>query len=199
MKTSRVYILILIALLAVSPLQAQESTFQMFQTMNLPREFNPHGNPSCKLEFQEEWIIDPAGSSISKTVNSFALACDDLNSSASLPEGTSRLKNISFEFSFLDLPEPMAKEIQERIITLVNGRQAIPEHYNPQDQLLSIYFHEDWSLEGGDNTFTKKVRGISPVIWQRRQRADGEPVLDPDTGLPVFYKLELERIDLRNP
>jgi hypothetical protein len=184
---------------AMCPLLAQERSFQMFQAMDLPREFNPDRSPSCKVEFQEEWIIDPASSSILKTVKSFEFPCDDGSSSATLPDGTTRLKNLSFEFSFLDLPEQMAKEIQMAIIDLLNKRYPLPEYYDPQDQLLSIYFHEDWSIESGHKTFTKKVRGLTPIIWQRRQTADGEPLLDPDTGYPVFYKLELERIDLRQP
>ncbi|MCD4709533.1 MAG: hypothetical protein K8R52_01695 [Bacteroidales bacterium] len=45
----------------------------------------------------------------------------------------------------------------------------------------------------------KNENGITPVIWQLRQTAEGEPVHDAETGFPVYYKLKLERIDLRNP
>jgi len=202
MKTASPILGILIFLLAMPGFKsalAQERTFQMFQVMDLPREFNMNGSPSCKLEFQEEWIIDPLRSSISKTVNTFEVPCDDLSSTVKLPEGTTRLKNLSFEFSFLDLPEQMAKEIQIAIIDLVNNSYPLPEYYDLQDQLLSVYFHEDWSMEEDSLVFSKKVKALTPVIWQRRQTTDGEPLLDPDTGYPVFYKLELERIDLRQP
>ena len=202
MRTASPGLIISIFLLAMpcnNSAEAQERTFQMFQVMDMPREFNLNKSSACRLEFQEEWIIDPAGSYISKTVSTFEFPCDELNSTATLHEGTTRLRNLSFEFSFLDLPEQMAKEIQLAIIALVNNSYLLPEYYDPQEQLLSVYFHEDWSINDDPLVFSKKVRAISPVIWQRRQTADGEPLLDPDTGSPVFYKLKLERIDLRQP
>lgn len=192
-------LIILLAIHSFNAAVAQERTFQMFQVMDLPREFNLNASPSCKLEFQEEWIIDPAGSSISKTVSSFEFPCDDRSETVNLPEGITRLRNLSFEFSFLDLPEQMAKEIQLAIIALVKKSYPLPEYYDPREQLLSVYFHEDWSMEEDPLVFSKKVKAISPVIWQRRQTTDGEPLLDLDTGYPVFYKLKLERINLRQP
>jgi len=184
---------------ALSLVKAQEMAFQMFQVMDLPREFNLDRQPSCRLEFQEEWIIDPAGSSISKTVDTVKFPCDDLSVNVTLPEGITRLKNISFEFSFLDLPEQMAKEVQMAIIALVNKSYSFPEFYDPGEQLLSVFFHEEWSMDEDPMVFSKKVKALTPVIWQRRQTTSGEPLLDPDTGYPVFYKLELERINLRQP
>jgi len=202
MRTASPSLRILIFLLAIhyfNPAGAQERIFQMFQVMDLPREFNLNSSPSCKLEFQEEWIIDPTGSSISKTVSTFEFPCGNRTETVILPEGSTRLRNISFEFSFLDLPEQMAKEIQLAIVALVNNSYPLPEYYDPQEQLLSVYFHEDWSMDEDPLVFSKKVKAITPVIWQRRQTTDGEPLLDPDTGYPVFYKLNLERINLRQP
>ena len=192
-------LIFLFAIHTLSPVQAQEMVFQMLQVMDLPREFNLNSNSSCKLEFQEEWIIDPEGSSISKTVSSLELPCDDPGLDVTLPEGTTRLKNLSFEYSFLDLPEQMAKKVQMAVIALIIKRYPFPEYYDPQEQLLSIYFHEDWSMDDDPLVFSKKVKALTPVIWQRRQTTDGKPLLDPDTGKPVFYKLKLERIDLRQP
>ena len=190
---------LLITIQAFSAAVAQERTFQMFQVMDMPREFNLNQSSSCRLEFQEEWIIDPTGSSISKTVISLEFPCEDQSSTATLPEGTTRLRNLSFEFSFLDLPEQMAKEIQLAIIALVNNSYPFPDYYDPQKQLLSVYFHEDWSIDDDPLVFTKKVRALSPVIWQQRQTAEGEPLHDAETGYPVYYKLKLERIELRQP
>lgn len=189
----------LLVVQAIYPVLAQEATFQMHLAMDLPAEFNKNRSTSCSLEFQEEWIIDPARFSISKTVNAFEFPCLDQTESVTLPDGANRLRNLTHEFSFLDLPEKMAKEVQMEIIALISKRMSIPEAYDPPEQLLSIYFHEDWAIESGHRIFTKRVRAITPVIWQRRQTADGEPLLDPDTGYPVFYKLNLERIDLRQP
>ena len=199
LKTTIGTLVFLLAFQANQPVLAQEAAFQMLLAMDLPAEFNKDRSPSCSLEFQEEWIIDPVRSSISKTVDAFTFPCIDGTESVKLPEGVVRLKNISFEFSFLDLPEKMAKEIQMEIIALISKRFPIPEVYDPSEQLLSIYFHEDWTIESGHRVFTKRVRALTPVIWQRRQTSDGEPLHDADTGLPVFYKLELERIELRQP
>lgn len=202
MRTASPGLRILIFLLAMpcyNSTVAQERTFHMFQVMDMPREFNLNQGSSCRLEFQEEWIIDPMGSSISKTVISFEFPCEDRSSTATLPEGTTRLRKLSFEFSFLDLPEQMSKEIQLAIIALVNNSYPFPDYYDPQKQLLSVYFHEDWSIDDDPLVFTKKVRALSPVIWQQRQTAEGEPIHDAATGYPVYYKLTLERIELRQP
>ena len=189
----------LLLLHAAFPAKAQEASFQMRVAMDLPVDLAMDESSSCWLEFQEQWIIDPAGSSISKRVDTFEFPCMDTAERVKLPDGTTRLKHISYEFTFLDLPEELAKEVQKAIIALINESFPIPGTYDPSEQLLSIYFHEDWLIEPGPTVFSKRVRGITPVIWQRRQRADGEPILDPDTGYPVFYKLSLERIDLRQP
>ena len=184
---------------AAYPLLAQEATFPMRLAMDLPAELHMDKSSSCRLEFQEEWIIDPARSSFIKTVEAFEFACEDDAERFVLTQGTRRLRNLSYEFTFLDLPDKMAKEVQNAVIALINERFPIPEAYDPSEQLLSVYFHEDWTIEPGQELFQKKIRGITPVIWQRRQTADGEPIPEPHTGYPVFYKLSLERIDLRQP
>lgn len=189
----------LLLLHAAYPAKAQEASFQIRVAMALPQGLTMDNSSGCWLESQEQWIIDPARSSITKRVDAYEFPCQDTVERVKLPEGTRRLKNVSYEFTFLDLPEELAKEVQEAINALISERFPIPGTYDPSEQLLSIYFHEDWLIEPGPNQFSKKVQGITPVIWQRRQRADGEPVLDPDTGYPVFYKLSLERIDLRQP
>ena len=181
---------------------AQETIFQVSDVMDLPPELNPGGLAFCSLEFQEQWIFNVAPASISKVVNSHGISCKDSTEHPGLPEGTVRLKNLSYEFSFLDLMDQMdqkARQLQEALIDLINHRNQIPELYNLPEQLLSVYFHEDWILETDQQVFKKTVRGITPVIWQERQTADGEPVRDRETGYPVYYKLKLDRINLRQP
>ena len=186
-------------LLALYPVLAQESRYQVLHALDIPAELNLDHHPSCFLQFQEEWVIDPQGLSISKRVDGFQFPCGDSTSIVTLPPGEIRLRNISYEFYFLDLPEQEAKEIQTAFIALIKKRFSIPEVYDPSEQLLSVYFHEDWTIEPGHQRINKKVRAISPVIWQRRQTADGEPLPDAETGYPVFYKQTLDRIDLRQP
>ena len=205
MKALQAVIKILFFLLAIqafSPAVAQETIYELLDVMDLPPGLNPKQKVSCSLEFQEQWILNVANASISKEVNAFGISCKDSTEALSLPEGTVRLKNLSYEFSFMDLmdlTDQKASQLQETMIALINHRYSFPEVYNPQEQLLSVYFHEDWVIEADHQHVKKKVKGITPVIWQQRQTAEGEPLHDAATGYPVYYKLKLERIELRQP
>ncbi|MEA3462844.1 MAG: hypothetical protein U9R49_13235, partial [Bacteroidota bacterium] len=161
----------------------------------------------CTLEFQEQWILNPATSSVSKKVDEYKISCEDSSELIPPAEGEIRIKNINYEFSFLDLQEeavPMIREervlkLQKDFIDFINALHPLPDFYDPPEQLLSVYFHEEWIVDTDHQEFHKRVKGVTPVIWQLRQTAAGEPVLDAATGYPVYYKLQLERIDLRQP
>ena len=189
----------LLAIQAFSPAVAQETMYEVLDVMDLPPGLNPKQKDSCSLEFREQWIFNVANASISKEVKAFGISCKDSTEALSLPEGTVRLKNLSYEFSFMDLMDKKASQLRETMIALINHRYQFPEVYNPQEQLLSVYFHEDWVIEADQQHVKKKVNGITPVIWQQRQTAEGEPLHDAATGYPVYYKLKLERIELRQP
>ncbi len=111
---------------------------------------------------------------------------------------------------------------QENVYQIVDFTDLPPELKVHQDSSCTVEFHEQWRVNAANSSISKKVngyevscanrigdiltaeesvrlRGISPVIWQQRQTADGEPIHDAATGLPVYYKLKLQRIDLRNP
>ncbi len=200
--TVRIFLFILLAFLVVVPLVAQENVFEILDVTDLPPELNPERKDSCSLKFQEEWILNLSRSSISKVVHAYEISCKDSTDVPGLPEGELRLKNLSYEFSFLDLRDALdhnAMKLQETMIALINNCYTIPEVYDPQEQLLSVYFHEDWVLEADYQAFRKTVKAITPVIWQKRQTAEGEALPDAETGYPVYYKLKLERIDLRQP
>jgi hypothetical protein len=200
--TFRLCLLILLAFLVSSPLVAQENVFEVLDVMDLPPGFNPERKDSCSLEFQEQWILNVGKASISKVVNAYEISCKDSSDVPGLPEGVIRLRNLSYEFSFLDLRDALdqkAIELQEAMIALIKDRYPIPEVYDPREQLLSIYFHEDWVLEEDHQVFKKTVKAITPVIWQERRTAEGDALHDAETGYPVYYKLKLERIDLRQP
>lgn len=189
----------LLAIQAFSAAMAQETRYEVLDVMDLPPELNPRRQASCSLEFQEQWILNVASLSISKKVDAYGISCTDSSELEFLPEGLVRIKEISYEFSFLNLSDPQERKLQETMIALINHRYPFPEVYNPQEQLLSVYFHEDWVIEADHQHVKKKVKGITPVIWQERQTADGEPIPDGETGYPVYYKLKLDRIDLRHP
>ena len=152
------------------------------------------------LKFLEEWVIDPKQTSISKQVLEF--------------DGTIPLRNISYEFHLLDphlvasgniaFPEPDSmdgptRQLQEELIALITARDNFNERYQPKDQLLSVIFHEVWNQDPVTLKVTKRVRAITPVIWQRRQTEAGDPVNEAETGLPVYYKNQMQQINLRNP
>lgn len=192
---------------ALCPLSAQESRHRILDFVDLPAELNQERHPGCKMEFREEWTLDPASSSLSKKVDEYRISCEDSSEHLSPAKGELRIKNISYEFSFLDLQEeamPIIGEekvlkLQKDFIALINALHPLPEFYDPPLQLLSVYFLEDWVFKADQKTINKRVKGIAPVIWQQRQTADGDPVLDAATGYPVYYKLRLEQIDLRQP
>ncbi len=199
-KSSLPSILILLfAFLAIQPAEAQQSVYEVLDVIDLPPELNPELNTSCRLEFQEQWVLNVAKASISKEINAYGISCTDSTESLSLPEGAIRLKDISYEFSFLDLLDQRARKLQEEVIALINIKNPIPEIYDPREQLLSVYFHEEWGIDADQQVFTKRVKGITPVIWQQRQTTSGEAIHDAETGYPVYYKLKLDRIDLRQP
>ena len=72
------------------------------------------------------------------------------------------------------------------------------KRYDPDKQLLSVIFHEEWFMDPVSGQITKKVLGLTPVIWQRRLTTTGDPVNEAGTGKPVYYKNQLSRIELRN-
>ena len=193
------FLFFLLAIQAFSTAMAQETRYEVLDVMDLPPELNPRRQASCSLEFQEQWILNVANASISKKVDAYGISCTDSTELAFLPEGAFRIKEISYEFSFLNLSDPQERKLQEALISLINQSFPIPEVYEPAEQLLSVYFHEDWVIEADHQEFRKRIKALTPVIWQERQTADGEPIPDGETGYPVYYKLKLERIDLRQP
>jgi len=181
------------------------------------------------IEFRETWHINPEGSSISKTVVDYEAKIQDATPASAdslqkilatlirqLPStsGTFRLRNLTYEFMLLD-PHVMAsgnsgysepdsmdvwtKKLQGELISLVKALSRSKERYDLNTRMLSVHFHEDWIIDPVSLQISKRVRGITPVIWQRRQTTEGEPINDAETGLPVYYKNSLNRIELRNP
>lgn len=181
------------------------------------------------LEFRESWIIMPGRSILVKYVEDYTPRVPDYPYASTdslsmwlailfgqLPDERrgKEIKDITYEFMLLDphlpqsgnraFPEPdsmdvWTRELQTVLIDLIRAQLPIGDQYDLPNQMLSVYFHEDWSIDPVSLRITKKVHGITPVIWQRRQTLTGEPVNDGLTGLPVYYKNVLSRIPLRNP
>lgn len=200
-KTPNTLLLLLLSLLAwpAGQLLGQGSVHRIHEVMDLPAKLDPDGNLECTIEFHEEWNLRIPESSISKRVDSFRVSCADSSRTVFPAEGKLRIRDISYEFSFLDPNGEVLRELQEAFIALISGRKPFPPIYQPKKQLLSVYFHEEWILDADRGQLQKHVSGITPVIWQMRQTVDGEPVLDGDTGYPVYYKQSMDRIQLRQP
>ena len=152
--------------------------------------------------------------SILKQVVRWDSCCFEILSSIPSKNGAIPIRNISYEFHLLDphlvasgnraFSEPDSldgptRQLQDQLIALVTARNTFEERYQLDQQLLSLIFHEDWSINPANLMVSKKVRAITPVIWQRRQTETGEPINEAETGLPVYYKIELKQIFLRNP
>ncbi|MDF1574627.1 MAG: hypothetical protein P1P86_05490 [Bacteroidales bacterium] len=181
------------------PVGAQEEIFQVVDQTVLPAGLNNRHNDSCLIEFHEQWTIDARRLSISKQVEKYRVSCAGENEDLPPLQEALRLRDISYEFSFPDPHQTDSHRLQAAIIALIDVRYPVNKIYNMPAQLLSVLFHEEWVLEPAGGELRKKVTGITPLIWQQRRTEEGEPVNDGDTGLPVYFKLKLEKINLSHP
>ena len=216
MRTIRFIAFILLAAntgLCISPLEAQEQVHQIIDFVELPAELNIPGDSACFIEFREQWTFLAKGGLI-KEVTGIEFSCSREQKDITLPSGTTRIKDISYEFMLLDPhlveslnrafsgPDSMdipTRTLQANLIELIQKRAPIDPRYDPRKQLLSVYFHEEWIIGPDSMEISKKVLGLTPVIWQRRQTAEGLSIDDGDSGLPVYYKTPLQKILLRHP
>ena len=204
------FLLVAFTGLGVSPLSAQEGVYRIIDFVEVPAKLSHVGDSACFIKFREQWTF-PDNGSLSKEVTGFDFEC---SRDISLPPGVTRIQNISYEFMLLDPhlvesqnkafsgPDSMdlyTRNLQADLIQLIQRLAPISLRYNPREQLLSVYFHEEWTLAPDSMGLSKKVKAITPVIWQRRQTTEGEGVDDGDTGLPVYYKTPLQKIALRQP
>ncbi len=196
---SLVVLFFLLVLGIPTPAWTQGQVYQVVDVIDLPPALSSRPGDSCRIEFREQWTIDVAGSMISKKVSDYGIICSDGTREVPGSGKPLRLKDISYEFFFLDPHLTATRELQAAIIALVDARFPVNKIYNLPAQLLSVHFHEEWVVAPAQGELRKRVEGITPVIWQLRQTAEGRPVNEAESGLPVYYKLELPRIDLRQP
>lgn len=191
-------------------------------------ETDPLLRGSWYLEFQERWQVLPESRSILKEVTAYlprndgvpGLQADSLHllfsgliSRAGTDGKPLRIKEVSYEFMLMDPHHPgqgnsgfsepdsmdaWGRNLQGMLIELVRAARHTGS-YDLPEQMLSLYFHEEWTIDPQTLRIRKVVRGITPVIWQRRQTEDGDPVNEAETGLPVYYKNITTLISLRNP
>ncbi len=216
MKNIR-YIFLLLATAAtgfcMKPLAAQEATFQLIDFVEAPAQLQPLGERDCYIEFGEQWTFLGNGA-LSKEVRSQKLSCSEEPRDLAIPGKELRIKNIEYEFMLLDphllesndqafaeadSMDQSTRELQTHLINLIENYISMGSRYDPRQELLSVYFHEEWILDPESPKIIKKVKGLTPVIWQRRKTTEGKNINDGDTGLPVYYKNPLRMITLRQP
>ncbi len=198
-------------------IEGKDTTLKILDFIDLPCKWTGGDNGSWYLEFNETWVIPENLSGIGKRVESYTIHSTGqdttLKGNTSISLESILPASISYEFTVLDPHSPgsdnvafseprsmdqYARDIQEVLTQLVLKGSPSAKEYDLKNQLLSVWFHEEWFLDPATGQITKKVHGITPVIWQRRLTEAGEPVDEADTGYPVYYKNQLFRIDLRN-
>jgi hypothetical protein len=202
MRQKLYYIPIIIFVLAFQPVHlavAQENVYELYDYMDLPYGLKIHPDSSCKMESREVWTVNPRNLTISKKVESYTVPCGNRIPGILSSGEEVRLKGITYEFSFLDPHQTPIQNLQDDIVTMVRPRIRGNSLYNLSEQLLSVRFHEEWIIKPEKQEIIKIVDAITPVIWQKRQTTEGVAVYDAETGLPVYYTLELDRISLRHP
>jgi hypothetical protein len=202
MKKASAEIIIFLCLLAlqtVRPVYAQENRYQVVDFIELPDELQINPDSLCSMEFREQWIVNAANFSITKKVDRYLVPCINAIGDITEGKGAERPFGVTYEFSFLDPHNAPIQDLQKEFITMFNKRFPGQNQYDLQEQLLSVNFHEEWLIVPETNEIVKKVKGFTPVIWQKRQTVEGEAITDAETGYPVYYTLTLERINLRNP
>lgn len=194
--------------------QVQDHTFTLVDFVEINLKKQGIGEDTCVVEFLEEWTIRPEEHMVLKQVLDQNSSCISLLLTLPEKKGLIHIRKLRYEFFLLDPhliasgnvafsePDSMdqyTRRLQGDLIALISDMSTAEKRYPLEDQLLSVIFYEDWLMDPHSGRITKEVWGIRPVIWQRRRTADGDPVNDGETGLPVYYKNELDRLDLRNP
>ena len=108
------------------------------------------------------------------------------------------------EYNFDSLPfiiDPYLDEMMENIMDDYKISRMMPSmsemKYDLKKNVYSVIFFEDWFIDPETLYMEKRVNAIAPVLWQRRKTAGGQPLDDPETGYPVYFKSILFRIPLR--
>jgi hypothetical protein len=182
------------ALMAAS---GQAFTLQVTDTVQIPFVRQESPTDLAELCFDEIWSVYPSRPALYKEVTGYRVL-DYGEESRDWP-GDQYHGIITYEYALRD-PQTGKEDVAFAPVSeLVKKHSALARSYDLGTQLISVKFSEDWYYDTLKHELTKKVESITPVIWQRRQTSEGEPVNDGETGLPVYYKLELESILLRNP
>jgi hypothetical protein len=195
-------LILALATLCGSAGMSQEIRIMVQDEVDLPLVMEGHAGQDLIISFKETWNIKPVKGSIKKQVESFSVL--DHNNVAAADSLLEKLKSIapltleqvSYEFMLVDPETGQKNNLHGDITILVSKHSSMASKYDLQQQLYSINFLETWKVDPDMVSILKKVVSITPVIWQRRQTEAGDPVDDAESGLPVYYKIQLDKINL---
>ncbi len=206
-----------------------QETFRVIDHVDLPGALGGGEGSTLYLEFRETWEFDAERPSLRKeaSVPHLRDSKDTTRSTVELlrsfsdrvrmlpvREGRVVIEKIRYEFNLLDphlvgsgvegfpVPDSMdtaTRQLQEAFIALVKHRSVNRERYDWEQQMLSVSFLEEWSIDPETLEVTRLVESVTPVIWQRRETEEGVPVDEAGTGYPVYYKNSLRPVPLRHP
>ena len=196
MRRNNGWTLLLLAC-TMSVASGQSYTLQVRDTLEVP-SIEPSGSTDVTvLIFEEIWSVYPSRPALYKEITGFR-TMETGGETGDWPPETYR-GTMDYEYELRD-PQTGKEDIAFLpLLELVKKHSSLARNYDLGTCLISVRFSEDWVYDTLSRELTRKVLAITPVIWQRRQTTEGEPVNDGETGLPVYYKLEMEPIRLRNP
>jgi len=211
------------------PLRAQEEHFRVIDRVDLPHLLTGGEQAGRYLEFRETWTLVPERPALQKETTSYLVRnirdslerpAEEMRWFSSMVksldngDGEVRLEGIRYEFNLLDphlegsgmegFPEPdsmdaATRALQSALIRMVERRIPRIGDYDLAEEMLSVWFEEEWIIDPVSMVITRRVTSLTPVIWQRRRTLDGEPIDEAGTGWPVYYKNPLSPVTLRNP
>jgi hypothetical protein len=196
-----VYCILIFCAGCLAGLPAQDKvqdTLQVRDRVDVPLVFGGDRDQQLVADTREHWILQPGRARLRKEVDSLRFLDLNAENTEPVPVTTSFRANLTYEFFLVDPESLEASDLHAPMIQMVRKYVSTATPYNLQETLLSVRFREQWTYEAANGKLEKVVLEMIPVIWQRRQTREGEALNDPDTGLPVYYKLDLAPVRIRN-
>jgi DNA polymerase III epsilon subunit-like protein len=84
------------------------------------------------------------------------------------------LESNNQSFAEADSMDKSTRELQGRLIELIGKYISMDSRYDPRQELLSVYFHEEWILDPESPQIIKKVKGITPRHLAKKKNNRGK-------------------------
>jgi len=195
MAMSRIQVIWMLLFTGWGALAGQVTEVPYTDTLRLPDAGDPTAYFS--IIFDEVWTIHPQKAGLKRQVLDYRV----MKNGQEVRDwpGAQYAGKIRYEVHLKDPQTGETGSLHASIAELVARHAVAARQYDMKEQLISVKLSERWTFDPDTRALARNVETLTPVIWQRRQTSEGEPLDDPDTGLPVYYRLELESIGIRNP